>query len=130
MNYWFQQKRNTYNERLDKIEELTKKINFDNLKYFTERSGIETDFSAKDDPITFPNNIKTNKTTIEEAKASQEDFSKYLKMMRKGYKTNQQKRTFSNINILFNGRNDAIKCVEYYGSMILESKKNNQRNRT
>ena len=130
MNYWFQQKRNTYNERLDKIEELTKKINFDNLKYFTERSGIETDFSAKDDPITFFNNIKTNKTTIEEAKASQEDFSKYLKMMWKGYKTNQQKRTFSNINILFNGRNDVIKCVEYYGSMIVESKKNNQRSRT
>ena len=94
MNYWFQQKRNTYNERLDKIEELTKKINFDNLKYFTERSGIENDFSAKDDPITFLNNIKTNKITIEETKASQEDFSKYLKMMRKGYKTNQQKKNF------------------------------------
>ena len=53
MNYWFQKKRNTYNERLDKIEELTKKINFDNLKYFIEKSGIETDFNATDDLLPF-----------------------------------------------------------------------------
>ena len=29
----------------------------------------------------------------------------------------------SNINIRFNGRNDAIKFVEDYGSMILEAKR-------
>ena len=28
-----------------------------------------------------------------------------------------------NINILFNGRNDAVKVVENYGSMILEVKR-------
>ena len=122
MNYWFQKKRNTYNERLDKIEELTKKINFDNLKYSTERDDMETDFSAEDDPITFLNNIKTNKITIKEAKASQEDFNKYQKMIRKGNKTNQQTKSLSNIDIIFNGRNDAIKFVEDYGSMILEAK--------
>ena len=116
--------KNIYNERLGKIEELIKKINFDNLKYFTERNGMETDFSAKDDTITFLNNIKTNNITIEEAKASLEDYNKNLKMIRKGNKTNQQKQTLSNIiNILFNGRNDAIKFVEDYGSMILEAKK-------
>ena len=42
---------------------------------------MENDFSAKDNPITFLNSIKTNKVTIEEAKASQEDFNKYLKMI-------------------------------------------------
>ena len=60
--------KNIYNERLNKIEELTKKTNFDNLKYFTEKSGMETDFSAKGDRITFFNNIKTNKITIEKQK--------------------------------------------------------------
>ena len=59
--------KNIDNERLAKIEELTKKNNFDNLKYFAEGSGMETDFSAKDDPITFLNNIKTNKITIKGA---------------------------------------------------------------
>ena len=30
----------------------------------------------------------------------------------------------SNVNILFNGRNDAIRFVEDYGSMILDAKRN------
>ena len=71
------------------------------------------------------NNIKTNKITIEEAEALQEDFNKYPKMTQKGNKTNQQKKALSNINILFNGRNDVIKFVEDYGSTILEAKKSN-----
>ena len=35
----------------------------------------------------------------------------------------RNKKTLSNNNILFNGRNDAIKFVEYYGLMILETKR-------
>ena len=43
-------------------------------------------------------------------------------MIRKGKKT-EKKITMPNINILFNGRNDAVKVVENYGSMILEVKR-------
>ena len=35
----------------------------------------------------------------------------------------RNKKALSNNNILFNGRNDAIKFVEYYGLMILETKR-------
>ena len=73
--------KNIYNETLVKIEELTKKINFDNLKYFTELSNMETDFSFKKVPITFLNDIKTNKIIIEQANVSQEDLNKYLKII-------------------------------------------------
>ena len=111
--------KNIYNERLDRIEEFTKKVHFDNLKYFIESSNIEIDLSAKENIIAFLNNIKTNKITTKEAKDSQEDFNKYLKMIRKGNKTDRQKKTLSNIYILFNGRTDAIKFVEDYDSMIL-----------
>ena len=45
--------KNVYNERLNKIEGLTKKINFYDLKYDTESRAMETDFSAKKDSITF-----------------------------------------------------------------------------
>ena len=45
--------KNVYNERLNKIEGLTKKINFDDLKYDTESRAMETDFNAKKDSITF-----------------------------------------------------------------------------
>ena len=73
--------KNIFNERLDRIEEFTKNVHFDNLKYFTESGNIEIDLSAKEDTITFLNNIETNKITTKEAKDSQEDFNKYLKMI-------------------------------------------------
>ena len=59
---------------------------------------------------------------MEQAKALQEDFSNYLKTIRRGKNTEKKKKTFSNINRFFNGRNDSIKFVEDYGSMILEAK--------
>ena len=39
--------KNIYNKKLDEIEELVNKVNYDDLKYVTESSGIETDFSVK-----------------------------------------------------------------------------------
>ena len=39
--------KNIYNKKLNEIEELVNKVNYDDLKYFTESSGIETDFSVK-----------------------------------------------------------------------------------
>ena len=53
------------------------------LKYVTENSGIETGFSIKANRVDFLNDIRTNEITIEEAKASQDDFDKYLDMKRK-----------------------------------------------
>ena len=53
---------------------------------------METDFSAKENPIIFHNNIKTNRITRTEAKDIQEDFNKYLKMIRRGNKTDQEKK--------------------------------------
>ena len=76
--------KNIYNKKLDKIEKLANKFNYDDLKYVTESSAIETDFSVKANPVYFFNNVKTNKITIEKTKASLEDFNKYLNMIRKG----------------------------------------------
>ena len=41
----------------------------------------------------------------------------------KGIKMLIKKKTLANINIHFNARNNAIKFIEDYGSMILEAKK-------
>ena len=40
-----------------------------------------------------------------------------------------KKRTLANINILFNARDNAIKFIEDYSSMILEAKKTGKRTR-
>ena len=39
--------KNIYNKKLDEIKVLVNKVNYDDLKYVTEISGIETDFSVK-----------------------------------------------------------------------------------
>ena len=67
--------KNIRNKRRDKIEELANKVNYDDLKYVTESSGIETDFSVKANPAEFLNETRINKIRIEEAKLSQEDFN-------------------------------------------------------
>ena len=42
-----------YNTRLDKIEELNNKIDYDNLMYVVKSGGDEYRFNKKKDPITF-----------------------------------------------------------------------------
>ena len=53
----------------------------------------------------------------------QQNYRNYLNIIQKGNKNANQKKTLANINIHFNARNNAIKFIEDYGSMILEAKK-------
>ena len=110
-----------YKKRLDKIEELIKKKKDNNLVFTTLSTEKTTTFSKKDDSLTFHNKIKKGKITIEEAKESQKDFNNYLKKIRRGNKIQEQRKTLANLNMLFNGRNDAINFIEDYGSMILQA---------
>ena len=60
-----------YNKRLDKIEELNNKIDYNNLKYVVEKSSEKYRFNKIKDPITFLNSIKKGKISIQEAKDQQ-----------------------------------------------------------
>ena len=112
-----------YNKRLDKIEELNNKIDYDDLKYVVVSSGKKSDFGVSEDPIVLLNDIKKKKISLEEAKNKQQNYLNYLNVIRRGNKNADQKKTLANINIHFNARNNAIKFIEDYGSMILEAKK-------
>ena len=118
-----------YNKRLDKSEELNNKIDYDNLKYVVESSGDEYSFNKIEDPISLLNDIKKGKISLEEAKVKQKDYYNYLNMIRRGNKNANQKRTLASINIFFNARDNAIKFIEDYSSMILEAKKTGKRTR-
>ena len=48
---------------------------------------------------------------------TQKEYEKEIKLRSK------KKKTLANLNILFNGRNEAIKFYDDYSSMILEAKK-------
>ena len=79
-------------------------------------------FSELTDPLTFLNEIKKGKLSLEEAKIYQQDYLDYLNIIRKGNKNVEQRKTLANINIFYNARNNAIKFIEHYGSIILEAK--------
>ena len=68
------------------MEELSKKIDYNNLKYTVIRSGQEFEFDKPKDPVLFFNNIKKGKISLEEAKNLRQDYKKYLKEIRKGNK--------------------------------------------
>ena len=61
--------------------------------------------------------------SLEEEKSYQQNYLNYLNIIRIGNKNAEQKNTLANINIHFNARNNAIKFIEDYGSMILEAKR-------
>ena len=86
-------------------------------------TGEEFEFDKSEDPLLFLNGIKKGNITLEEAKKLQQDYEKYSKKIRKGNKSAEQRKTLANINIVFNARNNAIKFIEDYGSMILEAKR-------
>ena len=114
--------KNIYNKRLDKIKELTGKIDNYNL-VFTIINTVRKSAFEKDDSWTFLNKIKKGEITIKDAKEPQKDFINYLHMIRKGNKTQEQGKLQKNLNFLFNGRNYAISFIEGYGSTILAAKK-------
>ena len=112
-----------YNKRLDKIEELNNKINYDNLKYVVVGTGDEYNFDNLEEPPTLLNNIKKGAISMKKTIKQQHSFFKYLNIIRIGNENDNQKRTLANINMFYNARDNAIKFIQDYGSMILEAKK-------
>ena len=71
--------KNIYSKRLDKIEELSKSIDYSDWKFIVNSSGLETDFSELKDPVAFLDSIKQREVLVEEARYKQEEFNRYLK---------------------------------------------------
>ena len=74
INYWLQRKelfKNIYNKRLNNIEKISKKIDYNDLKV---GSGLDTHFSELQDLVTFPDDIKTNKILIAGVQYKKKNF--------------------------------------------------------
>ena len=112
-----------YNKRLDRIEELNNKIDFDNLKCPVYATKDLLDFSELTDPLTLLDKIKKEELTPETAKDYQKTLFEHIKYIRKGNKNAEQKKILANLNMFYDGRNSAIEFIEDYGSMILEAKR-------
>ena len=73
---------------------MNNKINYDNLNYVVLSSGDEYNFNKLDDPLTFLNNIKKDKISLNEAIAQQRNYYNYLNIIRIGNKNANQKKAF------------------------------------
>ena len=111
-----------YNKRLDKLEELNNKINYNNLNYVVLGTGDKYSFDDLDDPLTLLDNIKKGEISMKKAIKQQHNFYKYLNLIRIGNKNDNQKRTLANINVFYNARENAIKFIRDYDGMILEAR--------
>ena len=111
-----------YNERLDKIEELNNKIDYNNLNYVVAGNGDKYSFDDLDGPLTFLNIIKKGEISMDKAMEQQYNFRKYLNLIRIGNKNDNQKRTLANINEFYNARDNAIQFIHDYGRMILKAR--------
>ena len=67
--------KNIYNKRLNKIDELSRKIDYGDLKFIVHCSGLETNSSTSKDPVAFPDSIKKREISIEEARYEEEEFN-------------------------------------------------------
>ena len=127
INYQFQKENNylriSITKNLMKQKNQTKKINHDDSEFITDSKNIKTGFSRNKDLMPFLSEIKKVEITMERAKTSQENFNNYPKTMRRGNISEEQQKTLSHINRLFNGRNCFIKFVEDYGLVIYEAKR-------
>ena len=102
---------------------MNNKIDYNNLEYVVLSNYMAYTFSAEKDPISLLNDIKSGKTSLKEAKDAQENYRHYLNIIRKGNKNDNQKRTLANIKMFYNARDNAIKIIEDYGSMILDARR-------
>ena len=70
--------KNICNKRLNKINELSKKIDYGDLKLVVNSSGLQSDFSELKDPVAFLDSIKKREISIEEAQYRQDEFNRHL----------------------------------------------------
>ena len=102
---------------------MNNKIDNDNLEYAVYSRKELIDFSELKSPLTLLDKIKRGEMTVEEAKNYQKNYLDYLTTIRKGNKNVKQRENLANLNMFYNAREEAIKFIEDYGSMILEAKK-------
>ena len=68
------------------------------------------------------NGIREGKLKLEQAQSEQEALNKYLKYIKIGSNSEEQRKTLANINMLFNERKNTVKTFHDYSSVVLEAR--------
>ena len=118
-------------ERLEKTNDLDKKVHRDDLIYRYKRKADETKFNEFDNALDIINNIRDGKKHLTDVKKNQQNFKLYLGEIKKdAKKSKEQKNTIYNIEMLYKARNEAIKFYDDYSLMMSEAKTKSKQNET
>ena len=88
------------NKKLNKIEELANKIDYDDLDYVVLSKDMEYNFSIEKDPISLSKAIKDGEISLKEERDRQKYYLQYLNIIRKGYKNSVQKKPYQILKII------------------------------
>ena len=110
-------------ERLEKTNDLDKKVNRDDLIYRYKRKAADTEFNEFDNALDIINIIRDGKKHLTDVKKNQQNFKLYWGGIKKdAKKTKEQKNTIYNIEMLYKASNEAIKIYDDYSLMMWEAK--------
>ena len=118
-------------ERLEKISDIDKKFNRDDLIYRYKGRVTDIKFDEFDNSLGIINKIRDGKKDLAKVKNNEENFKLYLGEIKKGAKkSKEQRNTIYNIEMLYKARNEAIKFYDDYSLMMSEAKIKAKQNET
>ena len=88
------------NKRLNKIEDLNNKIDYDGLDYVVLSKDMEYHFSIEKAPISLLKAIKDGEISLKEARDRQRNYLQYLNIIQKGHKNSVQKEPYQILKII------------------------------
>ena len=112
-------------ERLQKITDLDKRVNSDDLIYRYEGNNPDLNFDEFDTALALIDKILDGKISLTDVKNNQEKFKSYLGEIKKGNnkrKSKEQKNALYSIETLYKARNEAIKFYDDYSLIMSEAK--------
>ena len=112
-------------KRLEKITDLDKKVNSDDLIYRYKGDTADVKFNEFDNAFDIIDKIRDGKIDLSDVKNNQEKFKSYLGEIKKGnkkHKSKAQKNTLYNIELLYKARNEASKFYDDYSSIMSQAK--------
>ena len=112
-------------ERLEKITDLDKKVNSDDLIYRYKGNTADAKFDKFDNALNIINKIQNGEISLADVKNNQEKFKTYLGEIKKGnkkHRSKEQKNTLYNIEMLYKARNEATEFYDDYSLMMSEAK--------
>ena len=111
--------------RIEKITNLDKNINSDDLIYRYKGNTANAKLDGFDNALNIINKIQNGEISLSDVKNIQEKFKSYFgetKKENKKQRSKEQKNTLYNIEMLYRARNMAIKFYDNYSSMMSEAK--------